>query len=197
MAGKPAESAGRCAMEQARLPCSRRRDVESTALVASDDGKILATQGETQMSATFRLIAASRRPPILSRRHRRPRLRLRHRQGAAVDDGRDLGDHRAALRQQRSRRFDTGCRRADLLACAAERAGQARDDRARVLRPRRVYAARTGMPVRSPPISPRAKSARNWPAVRSRRSGSASRSSSRPAPCIWSRPMPARPSPRN
>ena len=48
------------------------------------------------MSATFQPVTATGRPSVLSRRDRWPRLRLRDRQGAAVDHGCDLGDHRAA-----------------------------------------------------------------------------------------------------
>ena len=59
------------------------------------------------------------------------------------------------------------------------------------------FTRRTAMPAPSPPMSPRARSARSSPAVRSKPSRSGSRSSSRPAPCIWSRPMPATPSLRN
>ena len=173
------------AMEQARLPC-RRRDGNIGCLAMTTR----YCKGGDANVRNVPAVAANRRPSILSRHHRRPRLRFRHRQGAAVDHGR-VSAIIEPLCASSASRFDAGCRRADLLACVAERAGQARDDRARVLRPRRVHAARTGMPARSPPISPRAKSARNWRAVRSRRSGSGSRSSSRPAPCIWSRPMPA------
>ena len=88
-------------------------------------------------------------------------------------------------------------RRADRLLRAAERAGQARHHRAGVLRPRRIYPRASSMPARSPPTSPRARSARSLAAVRSRPSRSVNRSSSRRAPPIWSRPMRAIPSPLN
>ena len=52
------------------------------------------------MSATFRR-HRDRRPPVPSCRHRRSRLRFPDRQGTAGDDGRDIGRHRAALRDQR------------------------------------------------------------------------------------------------
>ena len=81
--------------------------------------------------------------------------------------------------------------------CAAERAGQARHDRARVLRSGRIYPRAPACRLRHRlhhqgrnPLAARRRS-------RSRPSRSASRSSSRPARCIWSRPMPATPSPRN
>jgi len=56
---------------------------------------------------------------------------------------------------------------------------------------------RIGMRARSPPTSPGARSARSLAAVRLRPSRSASRSSSRRVPPIWSPPMRATPSLRN
>src|ERR1700710_913731 len=63
-------------------------------------------------------------PSILSRRPGRARLRLRDRQGIAVNDGRGLVGDRAALCQQRAGGFDARYRRADRLLRSAERAGQ-------------------------------------------------------------------------
>jgi len=84
-------------------------------------------------------IINGRFPSILSRRHRRSRLRVRHRQGVAFNDGRDFGDRRTALRERRSVRFDARYRRADRVARVAERAGKTGDDRAGVLRSGRFY----------------------------------------------------------
>ena len=77
-------------------------------LASQTDGAMTAnkSEGETQMSAALHCRHRPGSSPVLSCRDRRPRLRLRDRQGAAVHDGCDFGRHRAALREQRSTRLD-------------------------------------------------------------------------------------------
>jgi len=85
-------------------------------------------------------------------------------------------NRRAAMRGRRSHGIGARFGRTDHLARFCQCAGQARDDRARVLRARRIYPRASPCRLRNRFTSPKVKSARSLPEARSRPSRSASRS---------------------
>ena len=182
--------------KQSILPFRAAMDCFVASLLAMTANR-RTNRRERTMSAALRLSSTTRSGPLHLAVVAGLACAFLIGKSLAGDDGCGICRHRAALRVQRATRRGARCRRADHLARASERAGQARHHRPRVLWSRRIHprASARGLGDRlhhqgRDPLAARA-------AVRSRHSRSGSRSSSRRARRIWSRPMRATPSPRN
>ncbi len=186
-----------CERSEAIHLATQRKNGLLRRFAARNDGQRTSQARERKNVRHLSVIIEIRLPPILSRRSGRSRLRLRDRQGVAVNDGRDFSDYRAALCKRRPRRLDARYGRADLLARAAQRARQARDDRARVLWSGWIYPCappcRFGHRLYHQGRNPLATGRRRRRDVQGRPVVlRAARTQ-----CTWSRPMPATPSLRS